>query len=188
MAFIAEQHVKLQRDIAEAKEPLPALVEADRLLLEASRLLSDRGQRRRSEFDFARLAAIIDCEGNIQIGRNRKSTSQIGITVANREDGLLKWCRTRFGGSVCPKDRVSRSPRHAPINRWVLTGAPKVGSLLKKCRHYFIIKKEQADIAIEFAENFAVRYYRLPDNVLEKRLDCMERLPALTRKGPKAQR
>src|SRR5579863_3945324 len=95
-----------------------------------------------SEVDLARIAAIIDCEGNIQL-----RICQAQITVGNKQVRLLEWCHTRFGGSVCRNDRVTRSLRHAHLFRWVLTSARNVGPLLKKCRPYFIFKGEEADIA-----------------------------------------
>jgi len=97
----------------------------------------------------AYLAAIIDGCGYIHI---RKYKTKVGsprdvytlaLSISHKDGRLMDWLVKVLGcGWSCEGDNT---------HRWVLTGR-KVGDLLEKVRPFMVIKQEQADIAIDYAE------------------------------------
>ena len=139
--------------------------------------------------DFAQLAAIIDCEGHIAINSDKSHRKHhLQVTVGNRDIRLLEWCRARFGGriyrNIYHKDR---GPNFAQVRRWRLQG-PEASSALDRCQSYFIIKIDQARIAVRFQATFDNQRRRLTESVLEFRENLMRELRSLTHKGPRGER
>lgn len=137
-----------------------------------------------TELDFARLAAIIDCEGHIAINTGKTHRTHIlQVTVGNRDRRLLEWCLAHFGGFICSNVYEKTNPRNAEVRRWRITG-PTASGAIQRCLPYLIIKREQAEIVMEFRATFD-RSGRLTESILAAREDCMRRLQSFTRKGPK---
>lgn len=100
--------------------------------------------------DLARLAAYIDGEGYIRIfGAGREHTDHIGLFVANTDYKLHTWLKSTFGGSI--QVMRGRSARYKKCWKWY--AASKLSYvLLKACIPYFIMKRDQAEFAIELHE------------------------------------
>ena len=111
--------------------------------------------------DWIRLAAFIDGEGAIYVkpvhGQNRKYT-QLVISIANCDPRLPMWCKETFGGSV---HRTKSNPRHNAKWReawsWRIYSSTAEGVLVN-CLPYFLLKKEQADVALAYRKTFLSKY------------------------------
>jgi hypothetical protein len=138
-----------------------------------------------TEIDFAKLAVLIDCEAHIEIsGNKRRHQYMLQVTVGNRDFRLLEWCLARFRGFICPQwYRRKPRPTSAPIKRWRVTSWQAL-SALEKCLPHFIIKREQAEIAIAFQKTFTTPGARHTKSELTVREEMRVRLRALTKKGP----
>lgn len=97
--------------------------------------------------DLARLAAYIDGEGCISIepvGVKRSHRMQVAIT--NTDVRLVVWLKDTFGGEYRAKGKTNSRRR---IWYWY-AGSALADELLKACLPYFIMKRDQAEIAIAF--------------------------------------
>lgn len=108
-----------------------------------------------SQVDWARLAAYIDGEGCIVIKSNKgaKPTSRrvfyLDLTIVNTDPRLGYWLKATFGGSVYVGKRGHFIATWAPVISWN-TAAAHAAALIKGCLPYFLIKREQADVALAF--------------------------------------
>jgi hypothetical protein len=139
-----------------------------------------------SEIDWARLAAYIDGEGCISIHRRKQYSHKakpgwrpnylVQVSIGNTDARLIKWLHATFGGFVGtypdPKNRNW-------CFRWTAHSG-KCSDLLKQCLPYFIMKREQAEIAIEFRSTYSKEYVGrgriVPDEVIAKRDGLLGRL------------
>jgi hypothetical protein len=143
------------------------------------------------EIDNAKMAVIIDCEGTIGISSGGvRGHYQLQVAVGNYDFRLLEWCKARFGGAIYPVFYKVVPPGRERAKRWMVTSFT-AANVLQKCLPHFIMKKEQADIALEFQATFNPQ--RTPTPVTEalnlKREELMRRLQSLTlRKGVKTTR
>jgi hypothetical protein len=148
------------------------------------------------QIDWARLAAYIDGEGNVDIavqvhkppfeGRGRYGYAK--ITVSNTDPRLTQWLLKNFGGSIQVRKthstRSGRQQRWKPCYNWVLSNT-RAALLLRGCLPYFIIKREQAELAIAFqATVVRCGVKGTPQHVLEHRAELKAKLRALTARGP----
>ena len=139
-----------------------------------------------TELDLAKMAALIDSEGNISISTTKSNPSfhSLQITVGNVQQTLLEWCRDHFGGAIYPVFYKKRpSFRRAPIKRWRIQGF-NAAAMLERCLPYFIAKQEQADIAIAFQTTFDLPRARVTPALRELREQYRLRLQSLAKKGP----
>lgn len=112
-----------------------------------------------SELDYARLAAYIDGEGCIGIyPAIRKGWPRaywyVRVTVSNTDPRLSGWLQETFGGKV--QIQVNRAHaihkgQKSPWSdsyHWVISCGDAVRTL-EKCLPFFIIKREQAEVAVQ---------------------------------------
>jgi hypothetical protein len=105
-----------------------------------------------SQIDWARLAAYIDGEGCVSITPRRKGERRhfyLRVQVANSDFRLLLWCRNNFGGSIQTPTRYEGQLGRKPVGYWTATCA-KAEEILCECLPYFLIKGEQAQIALAY--------------------------------------
>jgi hypothetical protein len=135
-----------------------------------------------SEIDWARLAAFIDGEGTIMIQSTvQKKSGHVGLYVDLRVGGcdprLTTWLQNTFGGKVYMQSRKKYQPNWQDCFSWVV-GCSVAVHLLKQCLPYFIMKRDQAEVAIAFSEtlsrNVGVKGH--PPEVILKRLEMRETL------------
>src|ERR1019366_4583902 len=105
-----------------------------------------------TETDYMRLAMMIDCEGHIAIDGSPRRSYALHVTVGNRDVRLLEWCTPRFGGAIW-KNENNPLPGRPPGKRWRMENQD-AADLLVKCLPHFIIKREQAEIAIRFRATY----------------------------------
>lgn len=146
-----------------------------------------------SQVDWARLAAFIDGEGHIQIvSKTHKHKGRVypqeflKLIIVNTDVRLIQWLVRTFGGVV--------SPRNASRNiKWKDTWAWNVGSahgadLLRGSFPYFIIKRDQAELALAFCATLRRRGVKgTPQSVRDERAELRSKLRVLTSRGPRTE-
>lgn len=130
-------------------------------------------------FDWVRLAMAIDCEGSINITarhlpKGRTPVHDLTISVVNTDPRLPLWCYDTFGGYT--NIRYGSGNRKA-IFRWTIT-TKGAESILRGCLPYFMLKREQAEIALVLRESYLYSGpgRAVPDNVIEIREELRKRL------------
>ncbi len=102
---------------------------------------------------IAYLAGIIDGEGTIAITKQKPRTGRrnhlysLRMIVGNTDKKLVDWLVENFGGSC----HILREPEGnwRRAYQWVL-GSRETYRLLKEMKEYLVIKREQAEIGMEF--------------------------------------
>jgi hypothetical protein len=96
---------------------------------------------------LAQLATFIDAEGNIYINRTRPKDRlspkyTLRVSVINTSALLLNWLQRNFGGGVW---------RHGDRGCfiWIMVDR-QAEFVIRYCLPYFLVKREQADLAVEF--------------------------------------
>lgn len=108
-----------------------------------------------SEIDYARLAAYIDGEGCISMSVARKrewkhDSVSVFLSVHNTDPRLIQWCLERWGGRVYKTEHnggKGKSRGWSDSYGWRVT-CQQAREILEVCLPFFIIKREQAEIAI----------------------------------------
>jgi len=105
-----------------------------------------------SEKDWLRLAAFIDGEGAILLNKFSANSGRremwIRVVIANTDPRLPKWCQDTFGGTFVAETR-KKNPKHSACYRWHVS-CTMAEWVLKNCLEHFLIKREQAEIALKF--------------------------------------
>jgi len=104
------------------------------------------------KIELAYLAGFFDGEGCVtflQIGTNRKIYPQ--ISIGNTKKYVLDYIQNSLGGSIsfC-RSAFLNTTRDAPMWRWAVAGV-RATEILTYFLPYLRIKKDQAEIVIEFA-------------------------------------
>jgi hypothetical protein len=142
-----------------------------------------------TQLDWARLAAFIDGEGSILITERRTPYqwySRLAVCIANTDPRLPAWCKERFGGRIQVRSRHKENKRTV----WTWTAQAKIAEkAIRGCLPYFILKREQADIALIFRTTFKLerghgRFKSLTTEVLQVRQTCKSELYRLKRELP----
>ncbi|MCK4669539.1 hypothetical protein KAT21_05420 [Candidatus Bathyarchaeota archaeon] len=133
---------------------------------------------------LAYLAGIIDGEGTIAIAKakikegRKNHLYSLRMSAANSDKGLVDWLKENFGGSI----HILREEEgnHKKGYQWVL-GSKDTYKLLKGMKDYLVIKKEQADIGIEFYKKtiWHVSGERVPIWLNTKREEYFQRMKDL---------
>jgi hypothetical protein len=105
-----------------------------------------------TKIDWARLAAYIDGEGCISTStayseaRKWKSESiYVTLSVHNTDPRLVDWILERWGGRIWKT--TQNNPKWATSFGWKVS-CQQAREILEGCLTFFIIKREQAEIAI----------------------------------------
>ena len=140
------------------------------------------------DVDWARLAAYIDGEGCIDIHTNRgqevlgkSRLHSLVVHVTNTDPRLPLWIFDTFGVGINYQKQKSPSvvalmgagKKWRQVHIWIVT-AKSASQILEGCMPFFIIKREQAEIAIAFQKtkvlhNCGRRGDRTPPNVIQMR-------------------
>jgi hypothetical protein len=142
-----------------------------------------------SQIDWARLAAYIDGEGCIRIDLQNPPEDSgftprhlLEVRVYNCDPRLLLWCRDTFsGGNLKPVRKVPR-PGHKQELVWYV-GADRATKILEGCLPYFILKREQAEIALAFRQLTGKRGTRTSPELYASREALRIQMSVLNRRG-----
>lgn len=108
-----------------------------------------------SQIDWARLAAYIDGEGCIRIAGVKGATPYsrrvlyVEITITNTDLRLTSWLKDKFGGCVYVNNKHTNKPNWSPSSAWTVA-SKYAATLLENAMPYFVIKREQAEVALAF--------------------------------------
>lgn len=135
--------------------------------------------------DLIRLAAFIDGEGCIEVKpisrktvKGRIHTFTLALAVYNTDPRMPRWCADVFGGHVyCEK---SPAVRCMPLYSWKVT-CRDAERILRLCLDFFVIKREQAEIGIQFRETLSGHYRRVgvPPSVTAERIELSRKMTLL---------
>ncbi len=103
--------------------------------------------------NWSYLAGIIDGEGNIGLSKKniKRETFSVGceVCITNCNHDLMKWLVRNFGGQYYMR-KARDVQKHADSYIWRVTGRKNRETILLGILPYLIIKKNQAQIALEF--------------------------------------
>lgn len=110
----------------------------------------------------AYVAGLIDGEGTVSLRnktprakRDKTNHYNIEVYITSTNKGLLEWVVRWFGGTIYTYKRKEGANtdgyKRKPIHKWHLHGG-QAENFLRAIRPYLIIKKVNADLAIEFRE------------------------------------
>lgn len=118
--------------------------------------------------DWARLAAFLDGEGCITLcnrtGCTRVQGRRVYVSVANTDVRLICWLKDTFGGNVRPHSSTHANSMNAkPLFVWEASTRDRMQKVLESALPYFIIKREQAEIALAYLRLNRIHHcYRRP--------------------------
>src|ERR1700733_1753313 len=145
-----------------------------------------------AETDWIKLAAFIDGEGSISVKNLTTKTgrySQLFVAIANTDPRLPMWCKERFGGLLYACDsNPKKSDKWRRAYRWI-THSAQAETILLGCLPHFLLKREQAEVALAYRKTFRVKTGKgstriLTDAELAIRQSCREELQRLKREIP----
>lgn len=140
------------------------------------------------EEELAYWAGFLDGEGWIGVGRSfvkdpahASPCYRIVVGVVNTNKEIMKRFITKFGGYMYLRERL---PQHSPTWDSHITGDTAY-NLLKMLMPYFIVKRKQAEVAIEYYEKThpAPRGRRLTKDELELRESYYQKMKKLNKRG-----
>ena len=105
---------------------------------------------------WAYVAGVIDSEGTIGLSlvtdkRNNTKSLNAYILVSNTQYELVDYLNTRIAHSAIVK--TMRGGRRKAIYRWQAVAWPIILVILKNCLPHLVLKREQAELLLEFYEN-----------------------------------
>lgn len=105
-----------------------------------------------NEVDLAYIAGLLDGEGSINILSSRSRCNQfwLSVTIANNHLPTLEWVMAVVdGGAIKNAHGRMRPSDTAPVYKWQICSR-QAADLLSKLLPFLRIKREQAEVAIEF--------------------------------------
>lgn len=137
-------------------------------------------------YDWCRMAAFIDGEGNLQVNPYKKTRRTIvRIVIANTNPSLPAWLMDTFGGNTVIK--IHDNPKWKPAYIWSCTAA-RAAWIMTNCMPWFVMKSEQAKLLIRLQENIDKTRQGRGRSVSEEdysfRASIHEQVKRLNRKGP----
>ena len=141
--------------------------------------------------DWAYAAAMMDGEGSFSIthGTGKSKAGKpyplfdMKVMVSNTSVQLMDWLVEKFGGMyfitvkhISKKARANGQTKLKPCYRWIANKYALQEWFIQGIYPYMIIKKRQADVALEFLSLFGQK-------IPEKRQELRERMLELNRVG-----
>lgn len=107
--------------------------------------------------EWAYIAGLLDGEGCIYISKNRPSKRtrtvnpfyRLYVVISNTHLGAMVWLHNQLGGSLAQQKATRTSFSSNPIWNWRLS-TRQAARFLEAVLPYLRIKKEQAEVALEF--------------------------------------
>lgn len=103
-----------------------------------------------TDIDNVYTAGLLDGEGSIIMSAQRT----LDVRIANTNRPVLDWLVSKYGGSICWRDRGD--PRHKPSGEWVIT-CGKALPVLQAIAPYLKIKRKRAVLMI-MLEQWRTKY------------------------------
>jgi hypothetical protein len=139
-------------------------------------------------YDWCRLAAFIDGEGNLNINPGKTKAGrprfQVRVLVGNTNPVLPVWLKETFGGNIVL--RINHVPSHKDAYIWSCTSG-RAAWILHNALPWFLLKQAQAKILIELQEHVDMtrqgRGRTVTDDDNEYRVTLKDQLHVLNAKG-----
>lgn len=141
-----------------------------------------------TQFDKAYLAGFLDADGHITIGKRHRKDAlphhwlKVGIAQAN-EEFLLK-LQSKVGLGNIYLNTKRKSSHHKDLYEWSITGRKAI-LFLGEIIDFLILKRSQAEIALEFGETIGNQGVETDITVYQKREEYRQRIRALNNQGKK---
>lgn len=136
-----------------------------------------------SDLELAYTAGVIDGEGCITVSMSR--SFRVRLQVTNTNTGLIDWLAERFGGHVKTRKRMGKPNWKTSYDWTVSTVAAR--DILVQVMPYLVIKRRQAEIAIEMASLGVTalqgRRKGVPLVNQQRRKEIVQEMHDLNRKG-----
>jgi hypothetical protein len=136
-----------------------------------------------SDVDWARLAAYIDGEGCIRIASMKTKHAPrpylyLDIRISNTSKVLMIWLKDTFGGKIY--EFKHKNERWATSHQWMVA-CLYAGEILKGCLPHFVLKRDQAEVALEFQATKTKRWgvKGTPEDIIETQYALQEKLSRL---------
>ena len=100
--------------------------------------------------EWVKLAIFIDGEGHIEItSRNKgKNASCLKLSCGNTDPRFVQWAQANFGGAI-RKRAITKGWKI--FWDWRVNGRD-AAAILEKCLPHFIMKRDQAEVALAFSK------------------------------------
>ena len=132
-----------------------------------------------SERDAAYLAGIVDGEGSVMLFQRSKDSISSRVCVVNTNKDICYWILKKTGVGYVGA-RYDGDEKRKKVWTW-LTGGHNASKVLVQINPYMIIKRKQANMAIDFQDrlmNPALKYDK------EWQIKAKERMHNMNKKGP----
>lgn len=127
------------------------------------------------------IAGILDGEGCISIAKNGESSGWITIHVAMTARIIPDLLYARYGGSLSTSN--GNPGVHKDLTTWMIASR-KAEVVLKEVLEFLVVKKEQAEVALDFQSTSKPNGGRpLHYTVYERRKLLIGRMRNLNRRG-----
>ena len=136
------------------------------------------------------IAGLFDGEGNVNIYRHeydapRKAGYELSIAIHNTHKGIVERLHGEWGGYL--QARIRKTDKWKTGYAWKLSSNEAI-ALLEKIIPFLVIKREQAEVAIEFQKLKQKKRFRFIQNIQE--VDdfyeiCYQKMRILNKKGSK---
>jgi len=142
-----------------------------------------------TETERAYLAGIIDGEGSIMLihhppyatSGHRWEYWVLRVSVANCDMRLIDWITDKFGGGF--STGINHRPNQRDAFMWRIDNRRCI-PILQAVMPYLLLKRRQAEIALEFAETHRlVGRKGHPAEMIERRRLWAQEMKALNRRG-----
>lgn len=116
-----------------------------------------------SSVEWAKLAAYIDGEGYICLRAEHAGgrSHTLILRIGNTDPRLTTWLRETFGGTV--NRRIAHKKATRMFYQWRINGR-KAATLLQNCLPHFIMKRDQAEVAIAFSKLMCWKIGEAPES------------------------
>ncbi len=145
--------------------------------------------RAMSDTEKAYIAAMIDAEGTISLGRRRGQGKRsingqvwhitIRVLVTNSHLGMIQYLHDASGVGIVYHQKRSHNPRWNLVHRWQVA-AKQARELLREVRPYLIVKADLADLIVNMP--MQPRGTFVPE-VHEQQMRCLEQSHQMNQRG-----
>lgn len=114
------------------------------------------------------------------LSRHRKNqTPTPDVSVANNDLNLLKWIKSKIGGSISSKKK--RLPHHKDSYVWGIKQDRAI-RFLKEVKKYLIVKRKQADLIVSDYKKVTHPAGKYTADMLKKKEELVKKIRLLNQR------
>ena len=119
--------------------------------------------------EWSYLAGIVDGEGSFYVCYDKRNDNYfLEMSVANTARSLIDWLKDHFGGTEKPSGQSRRMGCPSQW-AWVVRGR-KAEPIILRILPYLVIKRRQADLALEFIGTYNASLDKASANEVRSRI------------------